>query len=164
MAKNRHDRVIEILYKIVKRDKSYGKVYADHIVKDYKSINVLSRNKRSAAEVYPYYPDLWCEYRSKKKIDVIEVWDSQSEEASAEDIILSVINPEVASLSIICFDEQQYKLANKLKKVILSNIFNEKGEQLLDSVYVGITLIPKEILNNDNKLKAFLIKKLNYSG
>ena len=114
MAKSRHDRVIEILYDLCKGYKGYAKVYADHIGKEnYKSINILSHHKRGAAEVYPFYPDIWCTANRTGKIDIFEVWDSQSEDAKkcVEDVLFSALTPNIYLLYIICFEKEQYELA-----------------------------------------------------
>lgn len=162
MASNQHDVVIKILYELCKAC-NYEDVYADHIGVPYKSVPILSSHGRGTPEVYSYNPDVWCKYKNTKKLDVIEVWDEQLEDASVADVILSALAPDIVTLSVICFNEKTADLARKLSKVILGSIYNEKGELLLDpsNVLEFILRIPDNIQGDQIKVKNYLRKNLN---
>ena len=158
--KTRHDKVIRILYELCKP--FYRETYADHINDpNYKIIPIHSGYKLDTPETYQYRPDLWCR-RKNGKIDIFEVWDSQTKEASEIDILLSALTQDVSSLSIVCFDEESRDLARKLSKVILTSIYNKSGEPLLShqDVVPWIIMIPHEIRNDSNKTREFLRDKL----
>lgn len=162
MASNQHDVTIKILYELCKAC-NYEDVYADHISVPYKIVPILSSHGRGTPEVYSYHPDVWCKYKKTKKLDVIEVWDEQLEDASVADVILSALAPNIATLSIICFDEKTANLAKKLSKVILGSVYDEKGGLLLDpsNVLKFILRIPDNIQGDQVKVKSYLKKNLN---
>jgi hypothetical protein len=164
MSKDRHDKVIDVLFTLAKSFKPYHRVYADHISKDYKPITIFSSQKRGQAQVLSYYPDLWCKIEKTNKIDVFEVWDSQSEDACVTDIVLAALTPNVQLLYVICFDKEQYDLALKLVKVILTTLFNDEGKPLLEPSEVAkyVTLIPDEVVEDNRKLKKFLHDELDF--
>jgi hypothetical protein len=163
MSDSEHNRVIEVLYELALDFKPYGRVYVDHISKDYKTINILSHRKRGAADVYPYYPDLWCRTKRTNKIEIFEVWDSQIEDACITDIVLAALTPDIEALYIICLQKDQYELALKLVKVVLSSLFGEEGSLLLDPSKVAkyVTYVPAGVLD-DRRLKKFLHDKLDF--
>lgn len=162
MANRRHDRIIEILFDLLKNDEDYKKRNADHIEENYKSINILSNNNRGPSKNREYNPDIWCQLKKTNEIDIIEIWDSQSREACVEDILFSALTPNVCTLSIICFEKKQQKLASELVKLLLSSLFNDEGELLLEpnKVLPYIILISEEIINDDNKIKELLRSEL----
>lgn len=163
MNKTKHDKIVEILYQLSKNYKSYGKVYADHISKDYRCLHILSRVKRGKTETIEYYPDLWCKHIRSNKIDVFEVWHKQSEESCVEDILFSALTPGIDHLHIACLSEAQYNLATKLVKIILTSVFNEETNLRLDSsTHVLLTHIPGNILSSDTEIKKFLQKELKF--
>lgn len=162
-GRSRHDRVVQILYGLCKP--LYKEAYADHINdSNYRIIPIHSGYKLETPEIYQYRPDLWCKSRNGK-VDIIEVWDTQSKEASGIDILFSALIPDAASLSIVCFDEETRNLARKLSKVILTSIFNQSGEALLShqEVLPYIVLIPKDIQHDVDEVREFLRDKLNLS-
>lgn len=144
--------------------KPYGKVYADHISKAYKTINILSHPKRGAADVYPYYPDLWCRAKRTNKIHIFEVWDSQTEEACIADIVLAAPTPDVEELYIICLQKEQYELALRLVKVVLVSLLGEEERPLLDPTEVTkyVTFVPERVLEDERRLKKFLHDELDF--
>lgn len=165
MAKSKHDQVVEILYQLSKNYKSYNKVCADHVsVSSYKRIPILSRNQRGKSEVHQYRPDLWCRYGRTNKIEVFEVWDNQSEDACVEDILFAALTPNIELLYIICFNKGQYELAKTLVKVILSSLFDEDGNLLLEppGILRYVKLLPKNIISNNYAIKRFLQKELEF--
>lgn len=165
MKKDRHNRIIKVLFELSKNYSPYTKVHADHISKEYKPINIISSQKRGGAEVVPYYPDLWCRTKTNN-IDIFEVWDSQTDDLKAcvTDIVLAALTPNVRYLYIVCFEQEQCDLARKLAKVILTSLFNEDRTLLLESSQVkkNVTLIPNEILDEERKLRKFLDQKLEF--
>jgi len=163
MARDRHDRVVEVLFQLARNFKPYAKVFADHISQNYRPLQILSSQRRGEAEVCSYYPDLWCKIKKTNKIDIYEVWDNQSDDACVADIALAALTPNVERIYIICFDKSQYDLARKLVKVMLSSLFSEEGNLLLDpsEVMKYVTLIPIKIMEGD-KLKKFLHDKLEF--
>ncbi len=157
----RHNKVIEILFELCKKYNNYKDVYADHINEKYKKIPILSNNKKI---LYNYQPDIWCKLKSNNKKEIFEVWDSQSEDACVGDILLSALTEDINFIYIICFEKSQYDLALKLVEIVLSSIFNEKGEHLLPYLEIKkyITLIPEEIIDDENKVKNYLHDKLKF--
>lgn len=133
-ASTRHNRVVKALYELCKGSGIYKDVSADHITTDapYTSLVVLSHHTRGQPELFTYNPDVWGELRKTNKIDVYEVWDSQTDEASISDVLLSALTLNIGTLSIVCFDGETKALAHKLVKIILNSVRNPKGEFLLD--------------------------------
>jgi hypothetical protein len=163
VTRNRHNKVVKVLFELSKNYKSYRKVYAHHISQNYKPLQILSSQKRGEAEVYAYNPDLWCKWKNNK-IDIYEVWDNQTEDACVGDIVLAALTQDVYMIYIVCFSKRQYNLARKLVRVLLSSLFDEEGNALLDPSEVTkyLTLIPDEAMKDDGKLRKFLHDKLKF--
>lgn len=161
MLQNRHDRVIEILFGICKAHRSYKEVYADHLRTPFKPIMIPSAEESGRPQSYKFRPDVWARLPSKK-IDVLEVWDEQSEAGGVQDLILTALTPGLATLTIICFDQMSVDKAKGLARTVLSSVYSKNGEVLLspDDVARRVILIPEGIQNDDTAIKEFLKDKL----
>lgn len=158
---NKHNKVIEVLYQLCKKYKKYKKVYADHIGKDYKPIVLHSSPKKGQkAETLNYNPDIWTE-DNKGGIDVFEVWDTEKDSECIGDVVPFALIKNNQWLHIVCLNENRYDFAKKLDKIILDSLYNEDKEFLARNNSI-ITFAPNEYIKNENKLKKYLKKKLQF--
>jgi len=164
----RHNKIIEVLFELSKEFKGYKEVHADHIPNISKGeiIQICSKPNKSDAKIgitscFNYRPDLWCEKKGNK-IDIFEVWDSQSQEACVEDVLFSALAPNIDYLCIICFNEYEANIAKSLTKLILPHLLNKNENPLLDQNRVLVTFISEEILNDKDKLKKYLHDELKF--
>lgn len=160
----RHDKAVKILLELASNYKPYGEVFA-YKSRDYKMIPIISSHKRGKVVGYPYNPDLWCKYKKSSKVDIFEVWNKQTDDACVDDIVLAALTPNVKSLYIVCLEKSRHELAQTLVKVILSSLFNQKKQYLLDpsEVMRYVKLIPNEILKDDRKMRKFLHDELEFA-
>jgi hypothetical protein len=162
MLASRHDRTVEILYGLCKAHRSYTEVYADHLKTPFKPIALKPpAGGKSQGEQHLFKPDVWAKTRDDR-VDLFEVWDEQSEAGGVMDVSLAALTPNVASLSIVCFDKTTVYNAKSLALTILSSIHNERGENPLDpsDVVRRVISIPAYVQNEDAALKSLLADKL----
>lgn len=167
IVSTRHNRAVKALYDLCKESGIYKEVNADHVATDspYTSLVVLSHHTRGQPELLTYNPDVWGKLRKTNKIDVYEVWDSQSDEASISDVLLSALTLNIGTLSIVCFDGETKTFAHKLVKIILNSVRNSNGEPLLDpseALPYIVELTAAEPVS-DAAMKEALAESLNLS-
>lgn len=128
----------------------------------YKPIDIIAPHPKGIRPaLVPYHPDVWARIRRSNRIDVYEVWDSQSDSDSVEDLVLSALTPNVETLSIVCFEPDTASYARDLVSTILGSMYDSKGNRFLDPSEVApyIVLVPSAL--SDSKLEGFLATKLN---
>lgn len=162
-----HDRVVQILYDLAKKHKSYKEVCADNIGVHFRPLDVISPHSKGVRpEVLPYNPDVWGKLRNNT-LDVYEVWDSQGEWGRAADCVQDILFPalteDIATLSIVCFDQGTADYAKRLARIILPSVMDGQGSVRLDtkSVLPFVVTIPNDIQNSVAKMEQFLGAKLN---
>jgi len=162
MLASRHDRTVEILYGLCKAHRSYRAVYADHLETPFKPIEISPSHVMGLqGKPYRFRPDLWARLKNNK-IDLIEVWDEQSEAGGVQDFVLAALTPRIATFTIVCFDKATVDNAKALAGVILPSLHDEEGNRLLDPSEVTSRIIgvPEQIQNDDAALKKFLSDRL----
>jgi len=155
VLQNRHDRVVEILYGVCRAHRSYKEVFADHVNARFKPIEIPWSD--GGGHSYHFKPDVWARYPDRK-VDVIEVWDEQSEAGGIQDMTLTAITPGLESMTIICFDQSAVEKAKELAGVVLSSVHNSRGGFLLDPAEVmrQTVLVPEKIQSDDAAIKSLL--------
>jgi hypothetical protein len=157
VLQNRHDRVVEILYNLCKTRGPYKAVYADHIGVPARSIQIHSPRGGGELKGHSFMPDVWGRLPNGK-VDVLEVWDEQSEAGGVQNLLWTALTPHLNSMAIVCFDQKSVEHAKELTRLILSSIFNGKGEPFVDPEEVArrIIVIPKKSHNDDLAIRALL--------
>jgi hypothetical protein len=158
--------VVGILYELAKKNNSYKESYADHIGVAFQPLEIISPPVKGVRpEIHQYNPDMWAKLKNNT-IDVYEVWDSQSEFSRqadcVQDILLPALTQNIATLSIVCFDQDAADFARRLGRIILPSIHDEHGKMKLDpsEMLPYVIAIPEEIQTSRTQMKAFLSKKL----
>jgi len=161
VLQNRHDRVVEILYGVCRAHRPYTAVYADHLRAPFKPIGIPAGKGGEVSKVYHFRPDVWARL-SNGKIDVIEVWDEQSEAGGVQDLILTALTPRLNSMTIVCFDEAAVAKAKELASAVLSAAYNGSGSLLLDPSEVArrVILVPEKIQSDDAAIKQLVKDRL----
>ena len=167
MSLNRHDRVVKIAYDLCRASPNYRAVYADLPKTRFKPIVISAgrgseRGKGVAAPLtYEFRPDVWGKLRSGG-VDVIEIWDEQSEAGAVRDFVLAALTPGVRTFSIICFDQKTSDRAREVAAVVLSSIHDGEGRLLLDPEQVGprTFFVPERIQNDDGGVRKLVKEKL----
>ena len=167
MSLNRHDRVVKIAYDLCKASAIYKVVYGDLPKTLFKPIVISagprgSRGKEDTRSLgYEFRPDVWGKLRSGG-VDVIEIWDEQSEAGGVQDFVLTALTPGITTLSIICFDQKTVDHAQELATFLLSSIHDEKGRKLLDPEHVRrrTFFVPESMQNDDGEIRRLAKEKL----
>jgi hypothetical protein len=164
MSMNRHDRTLEILYGICKSNAYYTRVYGDLPKTGYRPIAIsLPKNKGAQTFSYEFRPDLWARLQ-KGGVDVIEIWDEQSEAGAFQDFLLAALTPGIARFSVICFDQKTVERCRTVATLVLSLVHDDQGHRLLDPSEVcrRVVSVPESSQDDDTRLASFLRKELVY--
>jgi hypothetical protein len=166
MSLNRHDLVVKVAYDLCKANSNYEVVYGDLPDTLFKPIVIPagpqdSPGKEAVSFSYDFRPDVWARLRSGG-VDVIEIWDEQSEAGAVQDFVLAALTPGIATLSIVCFDQKTVNHARDLATFLLSSIHDGKGRGLLDPEQVGrrTFFVPEPIQNDDGEIGKLVKAKL----
>jgi len=164
-----HNDIVEILFELCNKNKTksgkpyYSQVYADHIGEKFKPlILTVNLGKRMKPLAKNYNPDVWAQTRSKKQIDVFEVWHSEMEADAIEDIVYSCLVEDIRYLHIVCTGENFCEdEVDELVTLITHRLHDENGKKLLDkSDSIYIAEVPKELWTDRRKMKKHLKEKL----
>jgi hypothetical protein len=153
-----HGKVVRILYELSINYEWYEKVYADHISEDYQPIIIHSPlTRRGDVKTLNYNPDVWAEYK-QGRVDVFEVWDSQSDAECVKDLLMAALTPKIKYLHIICLQKSQEEIAEKLNKIILWSLYNKFGKYLLEE-NPYIVFVPDNL--DSEGIRNLLMNKLD---
>lgn len=155
-GKSLHDRIIDQLAAYVQKC-GYDKVFFGHGGKASQVpapiVHPIGRRNVS----HEYYPDCWAQYRGK--VDVYEVWDTETVSSAIEDIVLSALTTGIKYITVICTEQGiDVETANNLCRLILHFMKDTNGKNL---VYPGcwkVLKIPQGMWNDDKKIHQVLSK------
>jgi len=156
-----HDRIVDLLYSLVKDDK---KTYKE--THDDSTINPI--HIHVGREVVPYHPDIWAKTRKKNEIDIYEVWNTEDERSACSDILHAACTDNIRSLSIVCVRNPRFKdpwtvkYAKTICRVFLDHLRNKSGALLLEITEVYFAEIGKDDIKDDNKIKRSLKAQLDF--
>lgn len=168
MSLDRHNRAVKIAYDLCKASSNYEAVYGDLPNTLFKPIVISARppsspeKKGAVPFAYEFRPDVWGKLHSGG-VDVIEIWDEQSEAGAVQDFVLAGLTPGITTLSIVCFDQKTVDHARELATFLLSSLHDEGGRRLLDPEQVGrrTFFVPEPIQNDDGEIRKLMRGKLD---
>jgi hypothetical protein len=157
---NNHDRVVKMLKELAEGYHHYSKV-----------VPYLDKREpiKIAFETFTidYYPDLWAVTKRLKKIDVYEVWNTESEDQAIADIYLSAKIPNLLNICIVCVKTRSDSWTKEHAKNIIVTVLKdlEAGNPSLKSVRVGhvfIAEVGRNELKDDKKLRESLTRQFEF--
>jgi len=157
---NYHDNVVKILKELADKYPHYSKV-----------VPYLDRREPikiafEALTVY-YYPDLWAINKRTKRIDVYEVWNTESEDQAIADIYLSAKIPNLLNICIVCVKTRKNSWTKEHAYNIVVTVLKdlEAGNPSLKSVrvsHVFIAEVGRNELKDDKKLRESLSRQFEF--
>lgn len=165
-----HDKLVKLIAELCEECKTsshkeyYSVVYADHLKeREYKPLVVARAKRRQKPLAENYHADVWAK-RQNRKIDVYEVWHSETIDEAITDIFLSSMVKNIDHFHVVCTG---YNItadrAADLVDIVLLSVRNEDGEVLLSPENTYVTEIPDEIDRRKlNELKKYLREELGF--
>ncbi len=164
-----HNKIVNILFELCRETKTdagkpvYSSIFAHHISREYKPIILSAHATQHKPFARNYYPDVWAKVKRTEKVDVYEVWHSETETEAIEDILFSSLVKGIRYFHIVCTGENLTKKDTKeLVALILKRMRDEKGNQLLGLSNVYITELPERIWGDGTKTSEYLKKELRF--
>lgn len=114
-----------------------------------------------------YYPDLWAVTKRAKRIDVYEVWNTESEDQAIADIYLSAKIPNLLNICVVCVKTRSDSWTKEHAKNIVVTVLKdlEAGNASLKSIradHVYVAEVGKDELNDEKKLRESLSKQFEF--
>lgn len=165
ILRDTHFIVVNLLESLCMRykvnDKPYylsREIHSGHRKKEGKPIGI-SHLRRGKSFTDKYYPDVWAKLVANGKIDVYQVWHTESEETTIRDIVYSALTPNLNELYVFVTGENiSSSRAENLINLILYQLHDENGHLLLDPRNVGLFDISE--LKDENEMEKFIRKSL----
>jgi hypothetical protein len=156
---NAHSLVIDALEDLVEDYRDYDDSEI-HLGEDFPYPALIPTGKSSHLSLR-YKPDLWVKWQAKKRYDIYEVWDNETEEKAVFEILRVAYTPWVKYYSIICIsDSWRAKDAKKYAQAILGNL---KEPNVTYDRDVSITEVDRNRTNLRFFLRSKLAKDLEFS-
>lgn len=115
-----------------------------------------------------YYPDLWAETKRYKKVDVYEVWYTETEGEAIADIYLSAKIPNLLDICIVCVKTSKDSWTKEYAENIIYTVLEDLEakypslKSLRAQGNVDVAEIGNEELKDKVKLKESLKKQFEF--
>ncbi|MEM3874857.1 MAG: hypothetical protein QXS37_06490 [Candidatus Aenigmatarchaeota archaeon] len=115
-----------------------------------------------------YYPDLWVETKRQRRIDVYEVWHTESEGEAIADIYLMAKIPNLLNICIVCVKTSRNCWSKEDAENIVYTVLKDLEAKYpsLKSIrtqgHIYIAEVGEEELKNKEKLLKSLSEQLQF--
>jgi virulence-associated protein VapD len=158
---NIHDRIVQALKDLAEAYPQYSKVMPylskrEPILIPFETCTVK------------YYPDLWAETKKLKRVDVYEVWHTESEDQAIADMYLCAKTPNLLNVCIVCVKTRSDSWTKDYAKNIVDTVLKDLENRYtsLKSIrtqgHIYLAEVGRNELRTDATLRASLSKQFEF--